>query len=152
MSALDRVKARLESGEQTCPYDEHMGFRFRLQETDRGRTVIDADVDERFHNPNGVTHGGLLAGLADSVMGSTMFTLLGDDETCTNVDLSIKYLRATVRGRLRGEGAVLKEGRTTCVVEARITDPEGRLVARAESTFLRLPVGRGGSPGRDRTG
>lgn len=151
MSALDRVVDRLRDGKQTCGYDEHMDFRFRLEESDRGRTVIHATVDERFHNPNGLAHGGLLAGLADSVMGSTMFTLLGDDETCTNVDLSIKYLRPTVEGTLRGEGAVLKEGRTTCVVEARITDAEGRLVARAESTFLRLPAGPDGRPRRDRT-
>lgn len=140
MSAIDRVRDRLEAGRPPCLYDEHMGFTFHVEEMERGRTVLSVDADERFHNPNGRAHGGLLCGLADSAMGSVMFTVLGDGETCTNVDLSIKFLRPTVTGALRAEGSVLKAGRTVCVAEARILDAEGRLVARAESTFLRMPA------------
>lgn len=139
MSRFDSVRDRLDDGRQPCPYDDHMGFRFQTVLAEPGKTVILADVDDRFHNPNGVLHGGFLCGLADSAMGSCMFTVLGDDETCVNVDLSVKFLRPTTAGTLRAEGTLLKEGRTTCVAQAHITDEDGRLVARAESTFLRVP-------------
>lgn len=140
MPAIDRIRPRLETGKPPCRYDEHMGFTFHLAAMERGRTVLSVDVGERFHNPNDVAHGGLLSGLADSAMGSVMFTVLDDGETCTNVDLSIKFLRPTGAGTLRAEGSVLKTGRKVCVAEARITDEDGRLVARAESTFLRMPA------------
>jgi uncharacterized protein (TIGR00369 family) len=140
MSRFDAVRQRVEAGMQPCAYDEHMGFRFQVGEMERGRTVILADVGESMHNPMGTLHGGVLCGLADSAMGSAMFTILDDGEGCTNFDLAIRFLRPTRTGRLRAEGHIVKEGRTICVAEARITDEAGDLVARADSSFLRFAV------------
>lgn len=139
MSRFDAVKARLDAGGQVCDYDETMGFRFQRDEVDVGRTVLEATVTQAHRNPNGVLHGGFLAGLADSCLGSCMFTLLADDESCTNVDLDLRFLRpALVGDRLRAESETVKVGRTTTVLDCRITDEHGRLVATARSTFLRL--------------
>jgi uncharacterized protein (TIGR00369 family) len=138
MSRFKSVQERVEAGLQPCAYDDHMGFRFQLGEMERGRTVILADVAEPMHNPMGTVHGGVLCGLADSAMGSAMFTILDDGEGCTNFDLAIRFLRPTRTGHLRAEGRILKEGRTICVAEALITDQDGELVARADSSFLRF--------------
>jgi hypothetical protein len=47
---------------------------------------------------------------------------------------------------LKGEGKVLKQGRTTGPVECRITDENGCLVAHATKDLLDSPGDRGSRP------
>ena len=139
MRRIERLRPRLEAGRQLCEYDERLGFRVDADALQRGEAVITADVDARWHNPEATAHGGVVAGLADTAMGLTMYLLLDEDTGCTNIDLNVKFLRPVTTGRLRAEGTVLKEGRTLCLVEAHIRDEQDRLVARADSTFMKLP-------------
>lgn len=122
-------------------YDAHMGFRVVANETRRGHAVVEATVGERDWNPMEVLHGGVVAGLADTAMGVCMTGLLAPGEGCTNLELSVRFLRATTAGTLRATAVPLREGRRITVVEARVTDDHARLVARADSAFLRLADG-----------
>lgn len=118
-------------------YDRHMGFR--LASWSPAGAVVEVEVRPgALANPTGVLHGGVLAGLADSAMGLTVTGLLPPGAAATNVDLALRFLRPTTKGRLTATARVVRQGRRTLAMEADVTDAEGRLVARASSTFLVL--------------
>lgn len=119
-----------------CAYDETMGFR--LVSADDDQVTLEHEVTPATRNPMGVLHGGVIAGLADSAMGHLMVRQLAPGERGTNMDLNLKFLRPTTEGRLRATSSIIRTGGRTWLVEAYVTDAEGRLVAKAESTFLRL--------------
>jgi uncharacterized protein (TIGR00369 family) len=103
-----------------------------------GRTVWEMRADERFENPAGLIQGGFLAALADSSMGAAAVTFASERRVfVANAEMKVSFL-APVRsgGRLRCEAVVVAGGARTAFVEASITDEEGRLVARASSTYL----------------
>lgn len=116
------------------PYDDLLAFRRTLRGP--GDVVVEVDVDDRYHNPQGVLHGGVLCGLLDSAMGASLTSTLGPAEQCTNMEFHIRFLRPTVAGRLRAEARFIKRGRTAVVMEAWATNADGEEVARASSTFL----------------
>jgi uncharacterized protein (TIGR00369 family) len=130
------AKVRLmASGRIPLPgYDRHMGFRLvSLSDTE---AVFEADVDAGMHNPTGVLHGGVVAGLADSAMGILMGSLVPDGLTCANSDLHVRFLRPTSSGKLTAKAHVVRQGRTVSMLECDVSDGEGRLVGRASTTFL----------------
>jgi uncharacterized protein (TIGR00369 family) len=51
------------------------------------------------------------------------------------IDLRIDYLRMAAGRELRAAAALLKLGRTVGVVDVRVTDDQGKLVAAGRGTF-----------------
>jgi len=103
-----------------------------------GRATYELEAGPQHANAMGTVHGGVFCDLADAAMGFALGTTLEDGETFTTLELHINYFKPIWSGKLRGEGRVVKRGRTVAVVECEITDPEGSLVARASSTCLIL--------------
>lgn len=136
MAWADELRAIADGRREPIPYDGFMGFRLRSWSPDGA--VVEADVDGRLANPTGVLHGGVLMGLADSAMGLTVTGLLGEGKAGTNTDLQVRFLRPTKSGRLTATASVVRKGRRTMVLECEVRDAEGRLVAKASSTFLVL--------------
>lgn len=103
-----------------------------------GTTVWEMAADERFENPAGLIQGGFLAAMADSSMGAAAVTFAeGRRVSVANAEMKVSYLAAVRSGTtLRCEATVVSGGARTAFVEASITDAEGRLVARASSTYL----------------
>jgi uncharacterized protein (TIGR00369 family) len=95
-------------------------------------------VDERFLNPAGVVQGGFLASILDSAMGASAVSVVGDRKvTVANTEMKVTFLRpARVGDVLTCVATVLKPGRVISFLEAKITDQEDRLVARASSTYF----------------
>ncbi|MBI2077462.1 MAG: PaaI family thioesterase [Euryarchaeota archaeon] len=127
---------------ELSPFDRLVGIR--ILEVAGGRARLAIDVGERFHNPAHVLHGGILSGLVDSAMAYAVSTQLDPDESCTNIDLTIRFVKATVAGAMVAEAKVVRAGRTVVVVECDVTDSEAELVARASSSFVRRRA-RGGA-------
>ena len=103
-----------------------------------GRSTMEMDVDERFANPMGTLHGGVLCDLADAAMGIAYASELERGETFTTLELKINFMKPIWRAHLRAEGRVVKRGRTVGLVECDVFDDKGALVARATSTCLTL--------------
>ena len=61
-----------------------------------------------------------------------------EGESFTTVELKINFLRAVQRGRLTAEARVVKAGSALGFVECDVSDQDGRLVARASSTCMKL--------------
>ena len=86
----------------------------------------------------GTVHGGILCDIADAAMGIAFATTLSPGESFTTVELKINFLRPVRNTQLRAAGRVIQRGRTIGYVECEITDENGKLVAKSNSTCLVL--------------
>ena len=136
MRMLDQLQAMVAGQEPPPPIGQLLGFR--LVEVGDGRAVFEVDADERFWNPMGTVHGGLLADVADAALGVAWASKLEEGESFTTLELKINFLRPFWTGRLVARGRVLSRGRTVGLAECEIEDDQGRLVAKANSTCMTL--------------
>jgi uncharacterized protein (TIGR00369 family) len=111
---------------------------FTLKEIEPGRAVFEIQADQRHHNPMGTLHGGVYCDLADAAMGMAYAATLAEGESFTTVELKINFLRAVREATLTAEGKVVKAGATVGYVECEVKDGQGRLVAKAASTCMKL--------------
>lgn len=106
---------------------------------DRGRVTFALEVQPFHLNPLGTLHGGVMATLLDSAMGSAVHTTLDDDVLYTTGDLAVRFLRPVRLGeRVEASGWIVHSGRRTATAEGEIVCPGGRLVARASTTCIIL--------------
>ena len=103
-----------------------------------GRAVFGLEAGERHHNPLGTLHGGIYCDLADAAMGWAYAATLAEGESFTTVEMKVNFLRAVREGTLTAEARVVHAGSTLGYVECEVRDGQGRLVARAASTCLKL--------------
>jgi uncharacterized protein (TIGR00369 family) len=74
-------------------------------------------------------------------MGCANLSRLENGESFATVELKINFLKPVWTGRLTAVGEVIKAGRTLALLECRITDDSGSLVAYATSTCMTLRQG-----------
>ena len=109
-----------------------------LDKSEPGRTVWQMLADERFANPAGIIQGGFLSALADSSMGAASVTWAKERKVfSSNVELKISFMGAVqVGSTLTCTAQVISGGNRAAFAEADIVDENGRLVAKASSTYL----------------
>jgi uncharacterized protein (TIGR00369 family) len=103
-----------------------------------GQAVVEFEADERFANPMGTLHGGVLCDLADAAMGAAYRSTLAKGETFATLELKINFLRPVWKAKLRAEARMVRAGKIVGFVECSIIDEQKRLVARASSTCMTL--------------
>ena len=133
---LELAQAMVRGDVPPPPIGRLLGFVLRVAEP--GRAVFEMEPDERFHNPMGTLHGGVYCDLADAAMGFAYASTLAEGETFTTVELKINFFRPVRRGKLTAEAKVVRAGSNLGYVECDVKDGEGRLVARAASTCMKL--------------
>lgn len=110
----------------------------RLIAAEPGRVTFELDAGPEHSSPPGTLHGGILCDLADAAMGCANVSQLAEGESFATVELKINFLKPVWTGRLSAVGEVLKAGRTLSLLDCRITDESGSLVAYATSTCMTL--------------
>jgi uncharacterized protein (TIGR00369 family) len=100
--------------------------------------VFEFVADERYANPIGTLHGGVLCDIADAAMGFAYNSALAADESFTTLELKINFLRPVWNATLRAKARVVHACRVVGYVECEVVDEQQRLVARASSTCLTL--------------
>lgn len=90
------------------------------------------------HNSGGAVHGGILATLIDSAMGSLINRSLPPEQYAVTTELKINYLRPGVGKRLRAEATFLHRGHTLVVMEGTVYDERNKRVAHGTGTFIVL--------------
>jgi uncharacterized protein (TIGR00369 family) len=111
---------------------------FELTVVAPGAATVTLQAGPQHANPMGTLHGGVLCDIADAAMGIAYAANLEAGESFTTLELKISFLKPVWNAALKAEGRVLKQGRTTGLVECRITDEKGSLVAHATSTCMTL--------------
>lgn len=119
-----------------APVGDLIGFD--VPEAGDGRAVVTLQSGSQHFNPMGTLHGGILCDIADTAMGVAFASTLALGESFTTVELKINYLRPVREAKLRAEGRVVQRGRTIGYVECEVTDENGKLIAKSNSTCLVL--------------
>ncbi|HWM73778.1 MAG TPA: PaaI family thioesterase [Nocardioides sp.] len=107
-------------------------------EAEPGRVSFTLAPSEFHLNPFGLVPGGVLAALIDTAMGCAVHSLLPVGAGYVTSELNVRFLRSTGvgTGALVCTGEVLKPGRRSMVVQARVTNDSGRDVAIGGCTCL----------------
>ena len=136
MTMLEVGQQIVRGERETFPIARLLGLVMRHIEP--GRAVFELQVDERHHNPMGTLHGGVYGDLADAAMGWAYGATLDEGKQFTTIAMKLNFLRAVRQATLTAEATVVKAGSTLGYVECEVKDEQGRLVAKAASTCLKL--------------
>ena len=103
-----------------------------------GRSTWAMVADERFENPAGIMQGGFLTAFVDSAMGAAAVTFaVGRKVFVANAELKISFMAPIPTGtEMTCAAEVVSGGKRVASVEATVTDVDGRLLARASSTYI----------------
>jgi uncharacterized protein (TIGR00369 family) len=110
-------------------------FGFQLVRAERGRAVFRMPVLELHKQIHRVVHGGVLAMLADTAGGFAAFLASPKGSRVVTIEMKINFLEAVEHGHIQADARVLRQGRTTSVVDCEVKDEDGRLVSKALMTF-----------------
>lgn len=126
--------------DNTMGWNAAMGLRFVRASADEVVAVI--DVGERHLQPYGVIHGGVHAGIVETVC-STGAALWAMPQGMSVVGLenATSFLRAARGGSLTVTARPLARGRRTQVWQAEVRDGEDRLIAEGKVRLLCLEEG-----------
>ena len=104
---------------------------------DDGTARLELDATEEHLNEAGTVHGGVLATLVDTAMGSAVRSLTGEGDVPATSQLTVTYLRPGTPGHLVATGRVSKQGEHLTVCEAEV-EQEGKTLVHAVATFAVL--------------
>lgn len=99
-----------------------------------GATVSMRTVPEKHTNHRGIIHGGVMAALADSVLGVT-----GASMGCVvvTVSMTVDYIKNTTPGEtMRVQSRVLHCGRSTMAIIAELRDEEDKLLGNMMASMM----------------
>ncbi len=125
------------------PFLDTIGIRAVSREP--GRVVGEVALGPGHVNSFGLGHGGVTMALLDTVLGAAARFADPSTASVMTVDLHVTFI-GPARGRIVGEGRVLRQagGMVFCEGEARSED--GELVAKAVGTF-KVRAGAAGGTG-----
>ena len=119
------------------PFAEFLGIR--LVSVTPDRVEAELAVREEFKNRGGVMHGGALMAYADSLGGTTANANLREGQRTTTIESKTNFFAGIPIGdTARAETIPLHRGRSTIVVQTRITRADGRLAAMVTQTQMVL--------------
>lgn len=97
-------------------------------------------VDSRVFQPDGVLHGGATAALAESV-GSFASHIFLDSECLMirGIEITANHLKSVREGYIYAKSTFLHKGRTTQLLDIRITDDNDNLVSVCRLSTISLP-------------
>ncbi len=108
---------------------------FKVEEVTNEYCKMSVELTENSVNPNGIAHGGLLFGLADTTMGLLARTT---GRNIVTINAQIDYLKPGKGSQITCIAEPLKAGKTTAVYRANIYNEEKTLISTVTGTFFFL--------------
>ena len=105
----ERIKEKLINRAKTNPYVNFLGIDFTVIE--EGRVEAHMPLHDEQRQYSGVTHGGVLAALADTIAGFAAYTMTPLEKDVLTAELKMSFLRAAWGNELIAKGTVIKAGR-----------------------------------------
>ncbi len=97
-------------------------------------------VTSRVHQPDGVLHGGATVALAESVGSFAAHIFLNLDEVFVRgIEITANHLKSIREGNVYAKATFIHRGRTTQLLQIRITDDNGSLISLCKLTTISLP-------------
>ncbi|MDG1731086.1 MAG: hotdog fold thioesterase [Algibacter sp.] len=97
-------------------------------------------VNSRVYQPDGVLHGGATVALAESV-GSFASHIFTDTEKffVRGIEISANHLKSVKEGFIYAKATFLHRGRTTQLLDIRVTDEADNLISICKLSTISLP-------------
>ena len=105
--------------------------------------IVEMPVAEGAFNSSGNLHGGAIATLIDVAAGTASAVGSAFDpavNTIVTADMHTRYLGRPRGDVVRAEARVLRAGRQLVVVECRVVDDDGRVIAVADFSSMLVPL------------
>ena len=109
----------------------------RVEKVTDGTAHLGFEATDDHLNPAGTVHGGVLATLVDTAMGTAVRSATDDGDVPATSQLTVTYLRPGKPGRLEITARVRTRGEHLTVCEADI-EQDGRGLVHAVATFALL--------------
>ncbi len=115
------------------PFVQHLDMQ--IDYISDGKTRLVMTVDEAKHtNFYGVAHGGALASLADTAMGSACLSV---GKKVVTIEMNFNCIKPAPAGRnIVAEASILHNGSKTIIAEAEIRGEDGTLLVKARGSFF----------------
>jgi uncharacterized protein (TIGR00369 family) len=109
-------------------------LQMEIIELHAGETAVSMLVRHELTNLSGILHGGAVGSLIDMAMNLACYSL---GRRATVLGFNTNFLGGAKEGdTVRAIAKVLHNGRSTMVVEGRVIDSKGKLLAKGRGTFL----------------
>ncbi|MFC0604412.1 PaaI family thioesterase [Winogradskyella pulchriflava] len=97
-------------------------------------------VTPRVHQPDGVLHGGATAALAESVGSFASHIFIDTDKFFVRgIEITANHLKSVTEGYIYAKATFLHRGRTTQLLDIRVTDEADNLVSVCRLSTISLP-------------
>lgn len=97
-------------------------------------------VTPRVHQPDGVLHGGATVALAETLGSFAAEILMDLDKVFVRgIEISANHLKSVREGFVYAKATYLHKGRTTQLLEIRVTDDHDNLISLCKLTTITLP-------------
>jgi len=121
-------------------YNSVIGLRF--VEASPDMFAAELTIDDRHRQPYGLVHGGVYAGMIESLCSTgAALSVWNEGKSTVGLENTTAFLRAVRSGTLRGTARPLARGRRSHVWEAEIKDDRDRLVASGRVRLMVLDPG-----------
>lgn len=127
-----KKEQRLRERTKINPYVNYLGIE--LLKIEEGLVEARMPLFDEQKQYSGVSHGGVLAALADTIAGYAAYTNTPLEKDVLTAEMKISFLRAAWGKELRAKGYAIKSGRRVHFCECEIYCDE-KLVAKASGTF-----------------
>lgn len=127
-----KIEQRLRERAEKNPYVQFLQIEFTL--IDEGRIEARMPLTEEQKQYSGVSHGGVIAALADTIAGFATYTMTPLENDVLTAEMKISFLRAAWGKELRAIGYVIRPGRHVHFSECEIYCDD-KQVAKASGTF-----------------
>ncbi|MFD1063719.1 PaaI family thioesterase [Winogradskyella litorisediminis] len=97
-------------------------------------------VTPKVHQPDGVLHGGATAALAESVGSFASHIFINTDEFFVRgLEITANHLKSIKDGYIYAKASFLHRGRTTQLLDIRVTDEADNLISICRLSTISLP-------------
>ncbi|MGR7814518.1 PaaI family thioesterase [Lacinutrix undariae] len=97
-------------------------------------------VNSRVYQPDGVLHGGATAALAESVGSFATHVFIDTkDFFVRGIEITANHLKSVTEGYIYAKATFLHKGRTTQLLDIRVTDDNDNLVSICRLSTISLP-------------
>jgi acyl-coenzyme A thioesterase 13 len=119
------------------PSPAGMWLRPVLLTVEEGRIKAEITVRPEMTNPAGTLHGGMIALIADEIIGATIATLDLPD-FFPSVNLYTDFLNGAKSGeKVTAEAIITRKGKNIINTECRIYNSDNKLIAKSQSNNIK---------------
>lgn len=112
------------------------GMKVLGVDQDKGIVRMSFQPDERLTNPRGTIQGGIVSAMLDDCAAYAGIVAMGEPGFIASLELKTSFFAPAYPGLLHAEGRCLKMGKSSCFLEADLTDADGKLLARLTSAAV----------------